>query len=102
MTKISCALENSAFDRNPILLESERTYMFFPGHGFYIFTKRNKIRDNLSIMGKNMLPYPITTGERNRYFSNHFKTIKNGNIGEDTLLIYYIGDLPLTRLTAPK
>ena len=79
MTEISAAMDNSNFNGNTILLEVEdKKYVSFSGLEIFEFRTDDKILDNISLMGNNMIPYTFAIGEKYTYFiSTHYNFIGN-------------------------
>ena len=88
MTEFSGAEDIVKFDGNTLLLECEdNEYIYISGLEVTKFKTDDKIIDYISLMGNNMVPYPIMIGERYTYFLYHrYKFIENDEIEEDTLL----------------
>ena len=79
MTKVSGAYDKMLFDGNTILLkiseENDKSrYVYIGVDMIYSLLFNHDILKNLSIMGNNLTPYNIATGEENISFSTpHFK-----------------------------
>ena len=76
------------FDGNTLLLECENNeYVYISGLEIVKFEIEYKIIDYISLMGNNMIPYPIVVGEKFTYFLyNRWKFLENDKIEEGTLL----------------
>ena len=88
ITEFSGARDKNDFDGNTLLLECENNeYVYISGLEITKFKTDDKIRDYISLMGNNMIPYAIMIGERYTYFLYHrYKFIENDKILEGTLL----------------
>ena len=86
LTAVSGAFDESVFDGNTNLLKiSEKNdknkYLFIGGDMVCSFLTNDKMYKYISIMGKNLKPYSIATGEENNYFlTPDFEFIKKENI----------------------
>ena len=88
MTESSGANDSSGFDGNTLLLEFENNeYVYISGLEIVSFKTDDKIRDYISLMGNNMIPYAFTIREKYTYFIYHrYKLFENDKIEEGTLL----------------
>ena len=89
MTEFSaCGDNKSDFDGNTLLLECEDDkYVYISGRGIFELRTDDKIKDYISFMGNNMIPYAVMVGEKYTYFlCNRYKFIENDKIEEGTLL----------------
>ena len=82
MTELSAALDSVDFDGKTILLElDDIKHVYISGLDIFEFRTSNKIKDYISLIGNNMVPYVIAVGSRYTYFiSQHYKFIENGKI----------------------
>ena len=88
MTEFSGANDSSGFDGNTLLSEFENNeYVYVSGLENINFKTDDKIRDYISLMGNNMIPYAIMVGEKYTYFLYHrYKFIEHYRIEEGMLL----------------
>ena len=65
MTEFSGAGDKDDFDGNTLLLEcGDNEYVYVSGLEIFKFKADDKIRDYISLMGNNMIPYAIIIGEK--------------------------------------
>ena len=88
MTQFSGANDSSDFDGNTLLIQVEdNEFIYISGLEIFKFKTDDKFIEYISLMGNNMVPYPIMVGERYTYFLyHHYKFIENDKIEEGTLL----------------
>ena len=88
ITEFSQSQDIVIFDGNTLLLECENNeYVYISGLEIVKFEIEDKITDYISLMGNNMIPYPIAVGEKFTYFLyNRWKFLENDKIEEGTLL----------------
>ena len=88
MTEFSEAEDEDVFDDNTLLLECEDyEYVYISGFEIFNFKADEKIIDYISLMGDNMCPHVVLSGEKCTYFiAHHYKFIENDKIEEGTLL----------------
>ena len=88
LEEFSLSEDRSNFDGNTILLECDNNeYVYISGLEIIKFEIEDKIIEYISLMGNNMIPYPIAIGEKFTYFLyNRWKFLENDKIEEGTLL----------------
>ena len=88
MTEFSQNQDRINFDGNTFLLECENNeYVYISGLELVKFEIEDKIIDYISLMGNNMIAYPIAVGEKFTYFLyNRWKFLENDKIEEGSLL----------------
>ena len=92
MTALSGAFNKGCFDGNTILLKvgienGKNKYVYIGGDMICSFMTSDNIYDYISIMGKNLTPYSIATGEENYYsLAPNFSFIKKDKIDYDDIL----------------
>ena len=89
MTEFSGAGDKIDFDGNTILLECEKNWTHIYNSGLEILKSKtdDKIINDISLMGNNMIPYTFAVADQYAYFlSSQHKFIGNAKIEEATLL----------------
>ena len=92
MTALSGAFNKGCFDGNTILLKvgienGKYNYVYFSGDMVCSFMTSDNIYEYISIMGNNLSPYSVATGEKNYYFlAPNFNFIKEDRIDYNTIL----------------
>ena len=88
MTEFSRSQDRVNFDGYTLLLECENNeYLYISGLEIIKFEIEDKIIDYISLVGNNMIPYPIAVGEKfTNFLYNRWKFLENDKIEEGTLL----------------
>ena len=88
MTEFSGAGDEIDFDGNTLLIECEKNeYVSFSGLEIFQFKTGDKNIDYISLMGNNIIPYPIIIGEKYTCFLyNRYKFIENDKNEDGTSL----------------
>ena len=92
MTAISGAFDKKCFEGNTILLKvvieiGKHRYVYIGGDMVCSFLTNDRIYEYISIMGSNLSPYSIATGEENYYLlASNFKFFKKDKIAYNTIL----------------
>ena len=89
MTDFSgAAINNSNFDGNTLLLQCENNeHIYISGSEIFKFKTDDKIKDYISLMGNNMVPYAVIVGEQYTYFfDNRYTVIEKDKIEEGNLI----------------
>ena len=74
MTEFSETEDKREFNGNTLLLEYENNeYVYISGLEIFKFKTDDKIIDNISLIGNNMIPCTFAVGEKYTYFlSSHY------------------------------
>ena len=92
MTVFSGARDEKVIDGKTILLKineenGKHKYVYIGGDMVCSFMTSDNIYDYISIMGKNLSPYSVATGEKNYYLlTPNFNFIKKDKIDYNTIL----------------
>ena len=97
-TADSGAFDKKCFVGNIILLKigeenNTHRYVYIGGDMVCSFLTNDKIYKYISNMGRNLSPYSIAIGEKNKYYLKpHFKFSKKENIDEDDIDKLFVYD----------